>query len=263
MTLGLPDFLDTDAGSVDVVYNLDKPPWIGSVHLDATISETIQESGEATIHPVEDGSDISDHYRSNPRTIQIVGEITNTPVRVPLSQPKSGVAFEEKEFTWQGDAGTVDTGPITLPTSGLIGAGLNVVADAIGLTTHRGTARGFSAEFNRCYDAYSELSRIREEGESITVVTAFANETNMVIESIEVSDINSALDTEGVLRVNSISISITAVQITVVSTESVEVEPLPKTNNGKAKSDKGKKSTSETTGAASDKASAAYQIVHG
>ncbi|MCP4570119.1 MAG: hypothetical protein GY841_21265 [FCB group bacterium] len=53
---------------------------VGAVQFDAMVSENHQMSAEVTAHPVENGSDITDHIRVNPREIEIVGVISNTPV---------------------------------------------------------------------------------------------------------------------------------------------------------------------------------------
>jgi len=50
------------------------------VEFDASISETHSDSAETSDHPVEDGSDITDHIRVLPKTIEINGVITNTPI---------------------------------------------------------------------------------------------------------------------------------------------------------------------------------------
>lgn len=53
---------------------------IGEIAVDASVSEQHILEGEVTDHPVEEGSDITDHYRVKPRGVQINGVITNTPL---------------------------------------------------------------------------------------------------------------------------------------------------------------------------------------
>jgi hypothetical protein len=53
---------------------------IGIVELDASLSETHSMSAEVTNHPVEEGSEISDHIRKQPDSIQISGVVSNTPL---------------------------------------------------------------------------------------------------------------------------------------------------------------------------------------
>lgn len=53
---------------------------VGVVQLDASISETHNDEVEITEHPVELGSDIVDHIRKRPITLELNGLVTNTPV---------------------------------------------------------------------------------------------------------------------------------------------------------------------------------------
>lgn len=53
---------------------------IGSVIVDATISENHQFSAEVTDHPIETGGFVTDHAYLNPRVVTVQGEVTDTPV---------------------------------------------------------------------------------------------------------------------------------------------------------------------------------------
>lgn len=53
---------------------------IGTVQVDASISENHVLEADVTDHAVEEGSDISDHYRARNRSVQIEGIITDTPL---------------------------------------------------------------------------------------------------------------------------------------------------------------------------------------
>ncbi len=53
---------------------------IGEVSVAASINEDHNIEASVTEHPVEAGSDITDHYRTNPRTLQIEALVTNTPI---------------------------------------------------------------------------------------------------------------------------------------------------------------------------------------
>ena len=61
---------------------------IGSLVVDASISETHQIENEVTEHPVEMGANIIDHFRPKPRQFTIEGMITNTPLPTP-GQPSA------------------------------------------------------------------------------------------------------------------------------------------------------------------------------
>lgn len=58
---------------------------VGVVQFDATVSETHVEEAEITDHPVEGGDEVSDNIRSRPRSIQINGRVTNTPIAILAS----------------------------------------------------------------------------------------------------------------------------------------------------------------------------------
>jgi len=53
---------------------------IGTVTMDCSVSETHLDEVEITDHPVEVGSDISDHIRKRPVSLELNGIVTNTPV---------------------------------------------------------------------------------------------------------------------------------------------------------------------------------------
>jgi hypothetical protein len=53
---------------------------VGVVQFDASVSEVHTDEMEITDHPVEEGSDISDHIRKMPITIEMNGVITNNPI---------------------------------------------------------------------------------------------------------------------------------------------------------------------------------------
>jgi hypothetical protein len=53
---------------------------VGVVQFDASVSEVHTDEMEITDHPVEEGSDISDHIRKMPITLEMNGVITNNPI---------------------------------------------------------------------------------------------------------------------------------------------------------------------------------------
>lgn len=55
---------------------------IGELTLDATFSELHEYSGQVTRHPIEDGSQISDHVTLEPFTLRMECFITNTPASI-------------------------------------------------------------------------------------------------------------------------------------------------------------------------------------
>lgn len=59
-----------------------KPNEIGSIVLDATISENHDFSSLVTKYPIEKGADISDNIINNPVKLTMTGFITNSPVNI-------------------------------------------------------------------------------------------------------------------------------------------------------------------------------------
>ncbi len=53
--------------------------------LDASLSETHAQEAEATDHPVESGSNITDHVRPKPQMLTLEGLISNTPIVNPFT----------------------------------------------------------------------------------------------------------------------------------------------------------------------------------
>jgi hypothetical protein len=53
---------------------------IGLVTLDASVNETHTKANDLTKHPVETGTDITDHIRQQPQKIEITGVISDTPL---------------------------------------------------------------------------------------------------------------------------------------------------------------------------------------
>lgn len=53
---------------------------IGLVEFDASLSETHSMNAAVTDHPVEEGSEISDHIRRQPDSVQITGIVSDTPI---------------------------------------------------------------------------------------------------------------------------------------------------------------------------------------
>lgn len=62
------------------------PATIGSVELDATLSENHMSGQDVTDHPIEEGSPITDHARKRPDSLTIDGLVTDTPVGLTQRQ---------------------------------------------------------------------------------------------------------------------------------------------------------------------------------
>lgn len=65
---------------LDKIIGADSRATIGEITLDASVREVHELNGIVTEHPVEEGIDVTDHYRVEPRTLIIEGKISNTPL---------------------------------------------------------------------------------------------------------------------------------------------------------------------------------------
>jgi len=66
--------------AIELLFARKSPGKIGSLELDATISEHQSFRNEVTAFPIESGSSISDHVIQAPEEITIDGFVTNTPI---------------------------------------------------------------------------------------------------------------------------------------------------------------------------------------
>lgn len=68
------------------------------VQFDASLSETHSITASITQHPVETGSDITDHYRGNPDTLSMDVVVSDTPIRFfSIANPASPVVDPERQ----------------------------------------------------------------------------------------------------------------------------------------------------------------------
>lgn len=65
---------------LEVIFGKPRLAQIGVLTLDASLEETHSSASEVTEHPVEEGTNISDHIRRLPETLEINGIVTNHPL---------------------------------------------------------------------------------------------------------------------------------------------------------------------------------------
>ncbi len=65
---------------LEVIFGVPTLAQIGVLTLDASLEETHTSASEVTEHPVEEGTNISDHIRRLPETLVINGVVTNHPL---------------------------------------------------------------------------------------------------------------------------------------------------------------------------------------
>jgi len=227
----------------------------GLIELDAVLSEGHESSADVTEHPVEAGVAITDHVRRKLRTLEIQGVVTSTPiVKNPdpaTSAARDSVAKAIKDFEAElrGNA-IVNAIPIA---SGIVAGGLNAkirsqaesgkpAIDAGGVNPHEG----------RPANVWTELERIKNEGQVLTVATTLGDYPSMVITSLR---------TNG--GVGSIEVGISLKEIVVVSTASAQIPPellQPKDMGKQATSPAPKKQAEAATKAIDDRTGSAQLI---
>ncbi len=128
------------------------PTKIGSIELDASLSESHKSNAEATRHPVEKGAKITDHIRPEPEEITIEGIISNTPLN--RTQQTRAVEFVGRDFRSEFVTSSTGEAPFGVP--------------------------GYMEE------AYAKLRDIRKNGELVTIVTQLRTYENMAMISLEI-----------------------------------------------------------------------------
>lgn len=69
-----------------------------AIEFDAILTESHRREAEATRHPVESRADVSDHIIRGPRTLEIVGVVSNYPIIPAGELAKDWLAEEEKRL---------------------------------------------------------------------------------------------------------------------------------------------------------------------
>lgn len=177
---------------------------IGTIWIDVSISEKHQLSAEVTDHPVEDGSNITDNVRPQPRSVQIEGLVSNHPTELPLSHVGGTRASEDAGFIdvttvpgvrlpplsqeIQGEPTSLGFIPGFSQAQAIVGIvpgalGLDVTLprrrfaaeyhreDREGRTFYAVNALAFSAEFDRVGAVYQALVQLIAEPAPVRLVT--------------------------------------------------------------------------------------------
>lgn len=77
--------------AVTILTNRKEPGRIGSLVLDAILSDSHEYSNDITNYPIEEGSDISDHIKRTPVSVSITGIITNSPLETLVALKESTI----------------------------------------------------------------------------------------------------------------------------------------------------------------------------
>jgi hypothetical protein len=215
------------------------------IEVDAVTREAHQMPNDVTDHPVETGSNISDHIRPQPNTLTLDCVISNAPhylpadhvggatwvatdVRVDISTPSTRAEVEVAD-TAPRLSNIVRTVPLSgagnalsVGLSSLVPIGPNrkvqVGQDA---TSRSITARveGPSQQFDRVQDVLVELIALREGGTLLRIANTLNTYGNMAITLLEFARSSGGAD--------NLTFTLSLKQITIVSTETVAVPVLP------------------------------------
>lgn len=248
---------------------------IGTIWIDVSISEKHSVGAEVSDHPVERGTNIADHIRPTPRTVQIEGLVTNHPIEQPLSHAGSARALEgggdlmidvamipgrrvppatveiQGEPTDYGLGWIPGTGQAFALAGAITGAlGLNVVRprrryaaeqvheDTSGRTFYAVNALTFSEEFDRVGAVYAALVQVVNDAQPVRLVTGLD-----IYDSVALTDLSFDRSAENGPNVLRFSASCTVLRV--VSAQTVKA-PTPAEQRGNPGQSRGKQATTPT-----------------
>jgi hypothetical protein len=152
---------------VQILWNTEGVGQTFHLTLDATVKETHELSAQVTDHPVESGSNLTDHIRTLPARISLQGIISNTPIVVPVDGADSARGIQ---VLVEGAQPT-----ILVPFGGRV---------PLGLPRQQASVLGFDRQFDRVLVARQQLELINQRGILVSIVTTFKTYYSMAFESI-------------------------------------------------------------------------------
>lgn len=244
------------------IVDTDTSHLIDDVWIDVILEETFSHVATVTDHPVETGTDISDHVHLAPERLTMRGIVSNAPIRVPKSHGEGAAALEAQQ-SLQVDPDGPDSSPSPIRIEGepesnaVLGIaqsvffGTGIVANALGVDTSgpkkefllqpfegagRRTGKGsasfeglqFTSTFDRCVSVDQALTLIHASKLPIAVYTMRRSYEAVVIETYDVEPGSTG----------KLEFTITAKVITTVNSEVADV-PKPKQERGKPKKNSG------------------------
>lgn len=207
------------------------------IEMDAIISEGISESVSITSHPIEDGSQLSDHVSENPVKLTMDCFVTNTPVRAPSNQNDGIVGVKESILL-----AVLDRAPKRRAGGPRDG---EPAPEQSSTVEYRSTVLSFPDTMKRVKSVFDLLTERMYDGQLFTVNTSIRSYNDMMLESVE-----TLIEAKGG---NSITMKLVFVKVTIVST--VEVKAKPATQRAKKKDSPGPQSTTDAEVSDADRAS--------
>jgi len=248
---------------------------IGPIWIDVSISEKHGLTAEVSDHPVERGTNIVDHIRPTPRTVQIEGLVTNHPTEQPLSHAGGARALEGggdltidvatipgrrvPPMTFELLGEPTDYGLGFIPGSGQATALAGAITGALGLEVNRPRRRyaaeqhhvdtsgrtffavnalTFSEEFDRVGAVYAALVQVVNDAQPVRLVTGLD-----IYDSVALTDLS--FDRSAEIGPNVLRFSATCTVLRVVSAQTVRA-PVPTEHRGKPAQSRGKQQTTPT-----------------
>lgn len=148
---------------------------IDGIWLDAVISELHSMSSDVTRHPVEEGTDVTDHIRPEPIEISLECKVTNTPIKLPYSH-----ADGSSEVSRAIDVPGRELFGLRIGIPGVVSVPLSISAPQTAVV------RTFEPGFDRVINVFDELQAIRDERRIVTIRTTLRDYANMAITDIKI-----------------------------------------------------------------------------
>lgn len=213
------------------------------IEFDASIEENHESTAEATKHPIEGGSSVTDGVNDTGDHITLQARISNTPIRVPRTQME-GIT---------GSLGTVDLGSF-VDRRLRKGATANENAQYDTVTTRENaTVLTFSNAFDRVKEVHRVLVAVKRAKQVVSLDTSLAQYDNCIITKIGAP----RKAEEG----NAITFALELEPIRFADSQLVDT-PAPSQARGHGRSNRGASATTdETEGGHSE--SLAHQAIQG
>lgn len=217
------------------MYSPPKPAYLDfedlPLYFDVVEKESLKHTATATEHPVEEGSNVSDHVRDNLDVVTLEVFISNTPI-TDVNQLYNGqVAGLEL------DVPRYDK-PIAVMPGAAINAGLDAIASAIsGPQQWKAMVLQFPEKFNNVGFIFNTLIDWKQRGVLGKVITPHRTYESVVITNVEMSR-DAASGAGG-------AISLEFKEIRLVEAKLITA-PIPTEDRGKIMKSKGRQPVSFT-----------------
>jgi len=183
---------------LQLIFGGPKKAQVGTMQLDASVSEEHTRESKITQHPIEDGSNISDHVTLTPKRVRIQGVISDSPISFLATALGTAI----------GASTSAVQNSFTGGASGIL-ASIASRAAALGLGSIAGLAADKTRTPEVCFQYLDELWQKRERFTRFTIITVLNRYDNMIIQSLTFPR-NSIIG-------KALHFTITAEEVTVVS----------------------------------------------